>query len=218
MQNLIQAIEVTINDYIQRVADKYKLNKTELEQMWSNSNENKNVDSVVVPKPPSSTKSSTSSSSSATCQYVFSKGAKQGQQCGKKCVNGYCSLHAKHEGKEKKVKKVVPEAKEVSKSVLLRPHPILKIPYHPDTMMAFTTDEPKCAIGVIEKGSVVPLTDETIEICKKYGFRYKQVASNSSEDDVETVINDLAEKSNDNLKQLVKSALNINDDEDPDDE
>ena len=147
--------------------------------------------------PPAPKKKRNEKKVAAGCPYVFTKGAKEGQNCGSKAKgNGtYCSRHKKYEGLTPKTKKPLPPPRRsiVStkrKNTSKKKHPetvLYKGPgdmlYHRPTGMVFGTD--KVAIGTwlraddnsegIDK--IIPLTDKDIEVAKKnmFAFRLEEV-------------------------------------------
>jgi hypothetical protein len=138
-QKVIELIENSVKEYIQKVSKKYKIDEADLFKIWNNVKveEGKVVEKVVEDKKIVQKKvvveekdveedstsetgsenviSELSKASGEGCPYVFSKGTQSGNICGCKPKNGavYCSKHKKFEGetKAKSPKKLLPNAK-----------------------------------------------------------------------------------------------------------
>jgi len=131
-------VSQSIQDFVQRIADTYKLDAEDIMSLWDDNvsapaKKPKSVPKSVsksVPKsipkvvekasPAKSTTSEVSKSSSIkstdtglVCPYVFARGENKGEVCGCKPKNGnkYCSKHKKYEGETPKEKKVLPNGK-----------------------------------------------------------------------------------------------------------
>lgn len=134
-------------------------------------------------------------SSDVMCQYVIQKGSKEGQKCGTKTKanSAFCSRHIKYEGVEQKTKKVMPQVKKSSKkSVVEKSSPKssassssnkskcktslvlnkdINMHWHPESCMVFKmVDEKNTAVATYKDAKFHPLTEENIELCKKWNF------------------------------------------------
>ena len=147
------------------------------------------TEEITAPPSPSSV-SSGSTKGCDGCPYILTKGERHGLPCGKKPRKGatYCCRHKKYEGVEPKEKKVLPTVKksvaEAAKKparpgasdgvkIVFREHKGCNHHCNPETSMALESIESKIVCGRCDKGMIVPLTIEDIEICKAYGFRYR---------------------------------------------
>jgi hypothetical protein len=129
------------------------------------------------------------------CQYIIQKGSKEGQKCGTKTkINStFCSRHVKYEGVEQKTKKVMPQVKKsLKKSVVEKSSPKssastssnkskcktslvlnkdINMHWHSESGMVFKMiDEKNTAVATYKDGEFHPLTEENVELCKKWNF------------------------------------------------
>jgi len=154
---------------------------------------------ATAPPSPCSISSGVSASTECDgCPYILTKGERQGQPCGKKPRKGatYCCRHKKYEGTEPKEKKVLPTVKKsvggaakpsahpagssAGVKIVFREHKGCNHHCNPETNMALESIESKIVCGRCEKGVIVPLTSDDIEICKAHGFRYHDEPSSVS--------------------------------------
>lgn len=128
------------------------------------------------------------------CPYVFTKGKNSGQSCNAKLKDGltYCSKHQKCEGIGQAEKKKTPKTKEsisskavgtTSKKSSPEKRPIEKIIklnndinklWHAETELVFKSKDERVVIASYRDDSLNPLTDDDIELCEKYGFKYER--------------------------------------------
>lgn len=100
MESISEIIDKTVEEYIEKVSDKFKIKKEELLLLWKSqespresSQESTQESTQESPKKPEKM-------FSQTCPYIFTKGANNGSVCGCKSIKGnvYCSKHKKYEG------------------------------------------------------------------------------------------------------------------------
>ena len=140
VKEIEEKIDNAIYTFIAEVSKKYNIDKWELQLVWSSQQTEreykpnlKNSDSESEEKVPKKSKSVTKAKLNSNseseeeektpikckstlkkkCPYVFTKGAKEGEQCGTELKSGtnYCSRHKKYENMEPKKKKVLPAVK-----------------------------------------------------------------------------------------------------------
>ena len=149
---------------------------------------------AVQPKPvkkPEQPKSVTSG-----CPYKFTRGDKAGKVCGVKSKNGdlYCSTHKKSapaetvkppQRRQSEVSVAPSVAHSVAPSVapsvasstadeykILKMHKKLEKPWNKATGFLFKSPTERVVIGKLgEKDTIEKLTDEDIEMCKKFHFK-----------------------------------------------
>jgi hypothetical protein len=144
-------IDENVTNYIQKIADMYGLDETELLDLWfdhsktstkqpDHTNKVKHDDTESVRSSVTTTSAVTTASkvskaskvsvvkntstSDNLCPYVFMKGSKSGQMCGVRAKTGtYCSKHKKCEEAGPKIKKepVVPAAKKAMSKTIKEP-------------------------------------------------------------------------------------------------
>ena len=171
-----------------------KLNKKPIKITETSSKSSPEISSESSPEissessPESSPKkSSETSNENCGCPYEFTKGKDKGKQCGSKPKGGkvYCSKHQKYEGKTK-VCKPVPQVKsKIKKStspsrespnkpvqIQFRKHKELGVLFHNETNLVLKSIDDKVIIGCINENKILDLTDENIETCKKYSFKF----------------------------------------------
>ena len=211
---LLNIINIYIRKYNKLIDDEFGINQSELLTLWEQV-VNSNTDEVLIPtaktkttktkttkttpktkppktKPPKTTK--TTPTTTKRCPYIFTKGAKQGQECGCKPKGGktYCSRHKKYEGTIPNVKKGLPPPRRsivcskrkatVTKKVqdiVLHKGPGGRL-YHRPTGLVFNND--KVVIGTWLKAcdnpkevdEVVALTDKDVEKAKQHMFAFKR--------------------------------------------
>jgi hypothetical protein len=226
METLRKVIETSINQtieqYVEKIVEKYKINKNDLLLLWNSDLDKK------VQKQTEGDSNEIREDSNQGCIYKSSKGKNAGKQCGIKSKNGgkYCSVHKKYENKLESEKKVLPVSKRntssstspeskhnvsssKSKSPLpkqvqriLRKHKTLDKLYHQDTMLVFKSTAERVVIGKIINNNIVDLTSDDIDTCKKWGFQYEQSIESDLESDSE----------DENVsKKVVKKAFGLSD-------
>ena len=217
MNSLMKQIEnnifSAITEFSQKIADKYDINKDELIDIWNsigqtnpstpiseNNNSNTKIPQTKTKEnnnsntkiPQTKTKENISDTESTEgCPYLFTKGAREGENCGSKPKNGseYCSRHKKHEGLEPKQKKVLPVPKKSvntkindqkstpptkSQGIILRKNKILDMIWHVETGMVFKSENERVVIGKCIDDKLLPLNDNDINICMAHSFKYEK--------------------------------------------
>lgn len=110
------------------------------------------------------------------CVFKLLRGQKKGQECGRRAKTGteMCPLHIEATSKSK--------SRENSESPsgspkplklgnrIFRNHPILDVLYHEETNLVFRSARERVVIGIIKNNVLCPLSDEDIEIAKKWSF------------------------------------------------
>lgn len=112
-KSLYSVVSQTVDEFAQLVADKYKIPKTDVLELWNTrvSSELKVLESVSKPKEEKKTSTRTrakadtseSSDSTSNCEYEFKKGKNIGTKCtAKVCSDStkFCRKHKAQEGKE----------------------------------------------------------------------------------------------------------------------
>ena len=231
IKNIENIIRNAIGQYARKIADKYEnVELEELHKIWTEISDDINISSSTV-----SAKNKVLCDNG--CSYVFSRGKNSGDKCGSKTIENtsFCSRHKKQEGKEAKVKKTIPvvskkntnpDVKITPKSTdrILKQHKILKKLWHQETGMIFKSAEEKIVIGKVVNNTIIPLTDEDVEICKTWMFGYELKTTENSIPISVKPKSALSNKDIDNLKsQDVEKVINTikkssNSDEDVDED
>jgi hypothetical protein len=199
------SIKQTIEQYVDKIVEKYELDKNDLLQLWNS--DFKRESKKTVDK--------SDNHPNNGCIYKSSKGKNAGKLCGVKSKDGgkYCSVHKKYEKKSEIENKVVNEQKckssSKSKSPLpkqvqriLRKHKTLDKLYHQDTMLVFKSTTERVVVGKIVNNVIVDLTEDDIDTCKKWGFQYEEkVESDLESDSEEETVS----------KKVVKKAFGLSD-------
>lgn len=213
MNNLTQlidnAIKHAVNCYIDRIVKEYEgIDKNELHQMWTAVAGSSCAGYSSPARSVKSVRSSASTFSGEGCPYRFQRGAKTGEACGAKPKKGitHCSRHEKYEGKEMKSKKILPAPKKSIKpkqkgspapknvALSLRNHPVVDRFYHPESGLAFHSAEKRVVIGKVKNNKLLPLKDEDIQECKRWGFKYEDTSSSESAEPSTSEPDDLPEE------------------------
>jgi hypothetical protein len=184
MEHLFKTIQSTINqsieNYIDRIVEKYSLDKGELMNLWIGHSTFSQDNGKTIEK-------KMQNNDSIRCLYIPSRGKNSGQQCTVKPKHGgqYCSLHKKYESVEKKTSKTksISSSKTTSRSSssvkaelppkVFKKHKLLDCFYHPETNLVLVSAQEKIVYAKIFKDKIVPLEEEDIETCKKWSFQYK---------------------------------------------
>jgi len=226
MNNIYKNIDEAIIAFISRIVSKHpELSKDDLYNDW------KKLDTVVI-KTNNDIKSSVSRekpekpelekaeklekpelekpekplSKISGCPYKFSKGDKIGLMCGKRAKDGtYCSIHKKHKGQEQKEKKILPTISNPKKPVLNLNKKLGKF-WHAESKLVF--NESKVVYGIYENDKIEKLSDNDIETCKKYGFKFIE----QDDDDIEQ------EKKTKVIQEKPKQKPVVDNDDDDDDD
>ena len=135
--------------------------------------------------------SSSSSKSSTCCIYKYIKGIQKDEICSSKTKDGnqYCSKHKKYEGSVvKESKKSLPPAKDTKQTIkptvkkntsredikpvqrLFRAHKKTGKLWHPETGLVIKSTKDRVVIGKIVEDNFFDLTEEDIDLCKKWRF------------------------------------------------
>lgn len=203
LKNIENSINTAVESFIDRIVEKYEqVDKKAVLKLWKSLNENDKSKLSSKEDKLSSKEDKKPLKTGQGCPYEFTKGTNAGTTCGKKSKDGneFCSIHRDKADKPKKEKKVLPEPiKTSSKStlktseekVVLRKHPDLAKFYHPETKMVFHSAENRVVVGKVEDNIVSPLTEEDVELCKKWRFAIQGVTDkkdeNENEDDKKVV-------------------------------
>jgi len=211
-QKIDQAIQNSILEFIERISMTFDIETNDLLELWhmddaeEDKEDNEGIEEqvkIIIPVKPVAPKRVTKrvektetkekppqKHTTSGCPYVFSKGQRQGEMCGKNATTGqYCSVHKKYEGMESTPKKVLPTAKTITgarktptktvkasnqrvQPTVLRKHKILDKLWDSSTKMVFRSSDDRVVIGKCVKNQVEPLTEEDIEICRSRGYRY----------------------------------------------
>ena len=192
MNSLIKLIEQNIETYflnfIDQVCDKYDIvDKQDLISLWKNlesskATTKKTESKIVEAKPVSTILAKTEipiRTKSGGCPYEYTKGDKKGKKCGVVAKNGsqYCSTHKKYEGKEVKESKFLPQPIKSDSSTTSAKraelHSSLKVYYHKESNLVFKSPKDLTIVAKITNKEMESISsEEDIELCKKYGFKY----------------------------------------------
>ena len=168
-----EVISETIDRYIEKIVLKYdNVDPIVLIELWEDTNNP--VSTVTKPTVTKPNKNSVK----PRCPYIFSRGTRAGQECNEKVTNGiYCSKHKVHEGKEPKIKKIIPRVstnkskKDPVGSVVLRKNHDINRLWEPNSKMVFESATVREVIGKYVDSNIVSLTDEDIELCREKKFK-----------------------------------------------
>ena len=220
MSNLFEQLESliqnTIQNYAQQIAEKYEIDQEELLDLW------KEVSGTVAQLKPikrkTPPKKSAASSGGPGCPYVFVKGGREGESCGKNPVDGgtYCSRHAKYESEGQKTKKQVAAVgskitsrkkspKRDAKHLPFAMHKKLKKLWNKDTGMYLKSKEEQIVIGKIVDDQFCRLEEDDCMICDEYTIPY-----DSDQFDGEDENNDVAEETADVVSTSPKIKIKPN--------
>uniref|UniRef100_A0A6C0EK14 WGR domain-containing protein n=1 Tax=viral metagenome TaxID=1070528 RepID=A0A6C0EK14_9ZZZZ len=182
-KDIVKLIGETVYAFIKNVSKEHDLDEEELRVMWEGGKKTKESD-----------KKRSHSAKSDGCPYEYTKGKKQGTLCGVKPKDGavYCATHKKYEGQQKRERKVIPAPKKTSRKVseenlVLKMNKDIGKLCHPQSGLVFKSPQEPVAIGKLHQKKIRPLTDEDIETCKKFGFRF------AKEEDAKTVVHLVAD-------------------------
>jgi hypothetical protein len=197
LKNLSQTVSQTVDDFSQKVADKFKVDKNEVLALWNSevSEELKVKKTEKTEKKKASTPRKTSNADAPQCAYKFGKGKNKGQNCPSKVVDGmeYCKKHAPKTGKTEKApakaKKTemkqttivskVDEATDVIKSLnskVTTTKNLCKNKYNRfedlESHLLFSQETREVYGKQLEDGTVSELSLQDIELCKKQGYGF----------------------------------------------
>lgn len=203
MNSLTKGIEMVIKNAIEEysglIVSRFdNINTEDLEGIWNDICDDMKITvsftSKQAPKKPSATEKTVSEKSSPGngCPYLFTKGARQGEECGTpvKSGNTYCGKHKKYEGTEPKTKKILPKAGKVKSISTLsstkKTSPVEKSTrkvfkinktinrlVHEDTGLILKSATSRVVVNVFKDGQICKLTNADIDNCKLYGLEYE---------------------------------------------
>ena len=224
-QGLESIIKNAIEEYSKKISEKYNINEHDLIDIWNNVSNNLKLSASTSKLPVVSKTDIPNPDVNSCCPYIFIKGARQDEKCGGKVKigNNYCSRHKKQEGVAQKDNKSVPVTKkqnntstsEKSTQPTIRMHRGLVKFWHPETCLVFKSKTEIVVIGSCINGSLVELTDESIELCKKWSFAFdkKYIEEVKEEEDVkdeEEVTEEVKEE--EEVNEEVKEEVNEEED------
>jgi hypothetical protein len=196
LKNLSQTVSQTIDDFSQKVADKFKVDKNEVLALWNEQvSDELKVEKTTEKKKASPRKISNAIADAPQCSYKFGKGKNKGQNCPSKVVDGieYCKKHApktaktekapakakKPEMKQTTIVSKVDEATDVIKSLNSKVTTIknlCKNKYNHfedlETHLLFSQETREVYGKQLEDGTVAELSLQDIELCKKQGYGF----------------------------------------------
>ena len=129
-------------EYANKVSDECGIERSRLDDIWNNMCKDFTIDN---PKRLTSIKKSPSKN---RCKAVIQRGKRKGEECGKRCDNDYCKLHAKHIV-EDKPQTQKDEIEEKPKKIILRMNKELDMLWHPRTRFVFKSKTERIVIGKV---------------------------------------------------------------------
>ena len=172
---------------------------------------------AVQPKavqPKAVKKSEEPKSVTSGCPYKFTRGDKAGKVCGVKSKNGdlYCSTHKKSAPAEtvkppQRRQSEASVAPSVASSIAdeyktLKMHKKLEKPWNKATGFVFKSATERVVIGKLgEKDTIEKLTDDDVEMCKKFHFKIAEEI-----------------KQVDSMQKTINKSLGISEDEEDDED
>lgn len=198
LQKIIKTMEKNfsslLNDYSDVIATKFNLDIEELKKvnetfLFDNLNKEKEVTKTMAKKK----KEEIDESTLKRCIYTFCKGEKTGEVCNaiikdKDNVDSVlCKKHLKSNVscEKKKLKELIHETKKTEATTpglkqtkinyTLSMNKLINKFWHVDTQFVFHSKENLVVIGTYRNDKLNEfLTEEDIELCKKYRFRYEE--------------------------------------------
>lgn len=195
-ENIGDAIKNAIEEYSQRISTKYESVDPEgLEQLWNDVSDNMKISVTFkrsIKKNIIRKKSDEDDSDVEKCPYVITKGQHKGDICSAKPKEDmtYCGRHTKYEGIDQKPKKTLPQAKKSVKVAAskeatskkpaspelldrtLHKRKDLGVLWHSQTGLVFKSSSQRIVVGRIKDDEVANLSEEDIDLCKKWSFGY----------------------------------------------
>lgn len=191
-----------LDEAAKRVADKFEISTDEALAIWSDlyvdmgnikatplvKKSDKKADKPKKKKAVSDSddESGKEESSDEGCCHKMLRGPRSGNSCGEKIskksqTGHYCNKHIAHENKTKSEKKSKKEIQEGSEKRETR-HTISKNKFgnytHVPTGLVFKSAQEKVVYGKQdEEGEIHDLTEEDIQMCKKFKFPFKNTCS-----------------------------------------
>ena len=173
-----------------RISKKYNIDLNDLLNTWNSDKHTPAAPAVKKFQVKKSAANSVAESASGTddddepsqksgkCVYKFIKGKNEGNfcDCSVKLNSKYCSKHIKYEEKGQKPKTSLPKNKVVDKKNIQKPirlnEEIGKF-WHKESQLVFKSSSEKVVIGSYRDKVLRKLTDEDVETCKQFGFKFK---------------------------------------------
>jgi hypothetical protein len=211
MEYIIQSIENLVQEYTLAISEEYEIEIKDLQELWKKISKkqiksSKDEESKTTKKKTQSKskKNDEEDKGDGQCNYVYTRKPRSGERCSVKVKSGglYCSTHKGSENKSPKEKSVIPKVtkkespkkespkKEVIRKPTFRLNNDIKKHVHPETNLVLKSATDKKIIGKLENKEIIDLTEEDIEICKKYGFiiddeQLEKLKSNNEEEEEE---------------------------------
>ena len=213
IKTITDIIEKNIREYNIKLAEKYNMDISELDQLWEEvSGDSKpkktraKKEDKKEEKGAKKEKKDDSKEKKKTveggCPYTFTKGKNEGTTCGSKPKDGgdYCSKHQKFEGVGQTEKKKIPTPEKSStetpekKRIVIRLNKDIDKYWNPETKMVFKSKEEKVVVGKYDDDEIQKLTDGDIETCKKYCFKYEIMEEGIEDEGIEDEMPELEEE------------------------
>ena len=214
MNSIILKFENDLNSYFKnfliQISNKHKIHTIldEWETFSENITDGKTTSSIapiiVIEKSKTVVSEITNNNN---CEYIFIKGKNEGTNCPNKVSSGnrFCSKHVKFEQVEQKEKKIIPKIKEKSTKQILMILKGTNYWWHQETRFVFNSTTEKIVIAKYIDGDLQKLTNNDIEICKKYKFNFDQQYNFTKIDDNK---NTLSSSSNNGVSKKLISKEN----------
>lgn len=210
-QNVIEQFMTDIVTHYAKRADKPSMES--LQKIWlgerSKEPSPKAVPSKATSPKAASEKTSEDDGEPTGCPYRFIKGDRMGQRCGKKvnAATGFCTQHKDKADKVGKERKILPSKKSseslIDDEKLLYKHKPTGKLWHKQTGLIFDSPQRRIVVGRIVDSELRPLTDEDVELCKRWSFPFerKEPKSRDNEDNEEKEEKDTKKEQKDTKKE-----------------
>lgn len=175
IKSITEVVDMNIKDYIERLSNKYGIDKEDLWDVWNNKKDDEKKTANVCCTPVTE---KTTVIDVKTCCYKFTRGKKAGTICGSKLKNHdkFCSKHIKQgeNNKEQKIN-VLPKQIVQSSTIVLKRNKSIDRLWHPESQLVF--NDSNVVTHRLVDDNLRELGDCDIKLCKQLGFAYD--ASNS---------------------------------------
>jgi predicted DNA-binding WGR domain protein len=176
MADISKSLEDTIDRYICEVSKKFGLEQKDLVDTWRALFSEEKVLPKVVLEMPESVLKTKKVQGGSSCQYKYVRGDKAGEVCGSatKEGNAFCSKHKKKDVSGEKGKEEKKERKSGSPVLALNRNKKLGVLFHKESNLVFKSESEKIVVGKLVENEVVPLKDEDVDECRRWGFKFER--------------------------------------------
>jgi hypothetical protein len=220
LKKMLKLIEKVIDAYIEKVAKTYGHSTEDLKKLLNEEFQQPAVPVPVAVPVLAPVQAAIVAAAQPLCQYVLLRGARAGTVCGtkKKKNSDFCCQHSRKAVVAEPIIVVNNNIEEIKAPK--KPNPVLRMNkiigkwWHPDSCLVFKSSEEKIVIGIFKDNQLVDLSEEDVQTCVAYKFKYvfnKRKREEIEEEEEEIEVQEIIKKPkiDDKFIEVNKAAKNV---------